>query len=302
MPLERFVQGMKYWCLLEVVYPPTVAVVKSSIAFYLIRIANKPIHIYTIYVSMAIFLAYTAAFFFFLLLQCRPITFFWTRLQGETNGHCAKAEVIAGLAYGHGAVSVMTDLTLGIIPAFIVVDLQINTRTKVAVAMTLALGSIASVCTITRLAYIQTLLTDNDYLYSISTIITLSIVESAVAITASCLATLKPLVRSFLDWTEKSIGGSGTLHTRIIDNMSRKRTRVDDTELNLRPDLKIVGFTTTVISSNGRDSSPSGHGSLDQTLDAKTYALYTPHGSPMSGRLGSESGLMQAAEPAYHIK
>ncbi|ESZ92746.1 hypothetical protein SBOR_6858 [Sclerotinia borealis F-4128] len=278
MALEHFIKGLKYWCFSEIIYPPTIAVIKSSIALYLIRIAVNPYHIYTIYISMSLFLIYSAAFFVLLLLQCTPITFYWWRFTGATDGHCLVPTTIAAVAYGHAALSVLTDLTLGIIPAFIVADLQITTRTKTAVAMTLALGSI--------------------------NVITLSIVEAAVGLTASCLATLKPLVRSFLDWSENSIGSSGALHTRMIDGISgRKRTRIDDTELHLRPDLKIVGFTTTIISSNGRESPPPRHSSLNQTVGDKNEPWYSPHGCPKSHeRLGSRSGIIEAAEPAYDME
>ncbi|KAG4027442.1 hypothetical protein MFRU_030g00780 [Monilinia fructicola] len=303
MKLDRFIQGLKYWCFAEIIYPPTIAVIKTSIALYLIRIAVKPVHIYTIYISMSLFLVYSAAFFLCLILQCRPISFYWRRFEGATDGHCIQANAVAALAYGHAALSVLTDITLGIIPAFVVADLQITTRTKTAVAITLALGSIASVCTLTRISYIKDLLDTHDYLYSISNVITLTIVEAAVALTASCLATLKPLVRSFLDWSEKSMHSTGALHTRMMDGIGLGRTKLDDTELHLRPDLKIIGFTTTVISSNGRESPSIRHTSLSQPVEDKGEAWYTPHGSPNSHvRLESGNGLTEAAEPAYHIR
>lgn len=90
---------------------------------------------------MSLFLVYSAAFFLCLILQCRPISFYWRRFEGATDGHCIQANAVAALAYGHAALSVLTDITLGIIPAFVVADLQITTRTKTAVAITLALGS-----------------------------------------------------------------------------------------------------------------------------------------------------------------
>ncbi|ATZ50483.1 hypothetical protein BCIN_05g08310 [Botrytis cinerea B05.10] len=303
MTMEQYLRGLKWWCYSEIIYPPTIAIIKISIALYLVRIAVKPVHIYAIYISMAIFLLYTAAFFAFLLLQCRPISFYWRRFGGAIDGHCLHPSTIAGMAYGHGVVNVMADLTLGIIPAFIVADLQITTRTKVAVAMTLALGSIASICTLTRIAYINDLLHTDDYLYSIADVIILSIVEAAVGLIASCLATLKPLIRSFLDWSEKSIGSSGGLHTRMVGGMNRRRTRMYDTELNLRPDLAIVGFTTTVISSNGRESPPL-HSSISQTMDVKGDLWLSPssHESQKSHRRLESGNGDEAAVPACQIK
>lgn len=139
--------------------------------------------------------------------------------------------------------------------------------------------------------------------HPISDVIILSIVEAAVGLIASCLATLKPLIRSFLDWSEKSIGSSGGLHTRMMDGMNRRRTKMYDTELNLRPDLAIVGFTTTVISSNGRESPPL-HPSISQTMDVKSDVWLSPssHGSQKTHRRLESGNGDQAAVPACQIK
>ncbi|KAM3086189.1 hypothetical protein ACMFMF_000144 [Clarireedia jacksonii] len=269
-----------------------------SIASYLIRIAIKPMHIWFIYLSMGLFLAYSVGFFVVLLMQCRPIVHFWRQVLGDTDGICWETSIIAGVAYGHGGTSVLTDLTLGIIPAFIVADLQITKRTKIAVAFTLALGSIASIATITRIPFLRDLANTSDYLYSVTNVIILSVVEMAVGIIACCLATLKPLLRSFLDWSDTSLGGStGHRGSRMIDGLStRRRTRrADDTELQLRPDLRIVGFTT-IISSNGREWPPPEHSSLKRNIDIKSETWYA-HGDDMSGKAA-----LIDPEPAYYIR
>ncbi|QSZ36343.1 hypothetical protein DSL72_006219 [Monilinia vaccinii-corymbosi] len=304
LSVEHYVVGVKYWCLAQISYPPTVFIIKSSIALYLVRIAIKPIHVYTIYISMVLFFVYNVVFFVFLIAQCRPVSFFWRQFEGATDGHCIPGKTIAAIAYGHAALSILTDIILGIIPALVVSDLQISTRTKAAVAMTLALGSIsASICTLTRMTYIADLLTGYDYLYAISNVIILTIVESAVGITACCLATLKPLIRSFLDWSERSMNSTGAFHTRVKDRMGTGRTKVDDAELQLRPDLKIIGVTTTIITSIGRDSPPgfrhSGFGPIPEDGNEPSYS---PYGSVNSRqRVGSCGGVIQA-EPACHIK
>ncbi|PQE20455.1 hypothetical protein CJF30_00001766 [Rutstroemia sp. NJR-2017a BBW] len=293
----EYSQGIMYWCFAEILYVPTVALIKVSIALYLIRIAVKPIHIWTICLSMALFLTYSVSFFVILLMQCRPISFYWRQALGETDGVCWDPNIVAGVAYGHGGTSVLTDLTLGIIPAFIVADLQITKRTKIAVAFTLALGSVASISTITRIPFLKDLTNTTDYLYEIKSVIILSVVEMAVGIIACCLATLKPLLRSFLDWSDSSLGSTGHLGSRMMDGLStRRRTRrADDTELQLRPDLKIVGFTT-IISSNGRESPPPGHSSLNRSVDIKTETWYAP-GDDTSGKVA-----LIEAEPAYYVR
>lgn len=89
----------------------------------------------------------------------------------------------------------------------------------------------------------------------------------------------------------------------MVGGMNRRRTRMYDTELNLRPDLAIVGFTTTVISSNGRESPPL-HSSISQTMDVKGDLWLSPSSQESQKshrRLESGNG-DEAAVPAYHIK
>jgi len=52
------------------------------------------------------------------------------------------ATVVADMTYGHGAVSTWSDWTLGILPIFLVWNLNMNPRTKVSVALILGLGAL----------------------------------------------------------------------------------------------------------------------------------------------------------------
>lgn len=89
----------------------------------------------------------------------------------------------------------------------------------------------------------------------------------------------------------------------MVGGMNRRRTRMYDTELNLRPDLAIVGFTTTVISSNGRESPPL-HSSISQTMDVKGDLWLSPssHESQKSHRRLESGNGDEAAVPACQIK
>jgi hypothetical protein len=57
-------------------------------------------------------------------------------------GTCISATVIVDSTYTHGVLSALADWTLGTMPIFLVWNLQMNTRTKVSVALILALGAV----------------------------------------------------------------------------------------------------------------------------------------------------------------
>jgi hypothetical protein len=75
-----------------------------------------------------------------LAFQCIPASNFWTRFIGEP-GKCIPGRIIADLSYCHAAIITASDWTLGILPIFLVWNLKINFRTKLSVALILAVGS-----------------------------------------------------------------------------------------------------------------------------------------------------------------
>lgn len=53
------------------------------------------------------------------------------------------SKVIADSTYAHSAISALADWTLGTLPIFLVWDLAMSPRTKVSVALILALGAMS---------------------------------------------------------------------------------------------------------------------------------------------------------------
>lgn len=56
--------------------------------------------------------------------------------------HCFSNENIIAMSYGHAAMMVVVDLTLGIIPCFIAGATTLPLRLKIIVAVLLAFGSL----------------------------------------------------------------------------------------------------------------------------------------------------------------
>jgi hypothetical protein len=59
------------------------------------------------------------------------------------------------MSYVYSATAALCDFTLGILPVFLVWNLQMNVRTKAALAGILALGGIASAAVIVRIPYLS---------------------------------------------------------------------------------------------------------------------------------------------------
>jgi hypothetical protein len=112
---------------------------KLSIGVFLLRIAVARTHKIIIWSVIIVTEAYSVFFFFLFILQCRPSPYFWTQHTGG-KGTCINPKVIVDAFYAYSAISCVGDWTLGILPAFMVWNLQMNFRTKLSVAAILAVG------------------------------------------------------------------------------------------------------------------------------------------------------------------
>jgi hypothetical protein len=103
-----------------------------------------------------------------------------------------------GITYALAAVNAAADWAFGILPLFIVWDLEMKLKTKLLVAGILAFAAIGSTGTVVRMGYIHTLMDGNDFLYATVDIAIWSTVEPGIGIVAGSIACLRPLFRVWL--------------------------------------------------------------------------------------------------------
>ncbi|KAH6645813.1 hypothetical protein BKA67DRAFT_86689 [Truncatella angustata] len=207
--------AMKCWFFCYLFYACCMIASKMSIGCFLLRITVKKVHIWTIYTAMLFSVLAGIAFFLVTLLQCSPVNFFWERVGtfygNPHNGTCVSVEVIIGLAALYSSFSVISDFTFAILPGFLLWDLQIDRRIKFTIIPILAMGCVASSAVVARFPYLHQF-RNFDFLYATVDIAIWSAVEQGLAITAGCLATLRPLLKEIsysLGWTKPSTGSGG---------------------------------------------------------------------------------------------
>ncbi|KAL4778091.1 hypothetical protein BJX76DRAFT_344165 [Aspergillus varians] len=196
------VTAMKYWWLCEIAYCFASIACKISVCIFLMRITVKQLHIWILYTAMVLTVIAGLIFMFIMLLQCKPIEYFWTRtaLDPTTKGHCVSIESVVTMTYVYSALAALCDFTVGILPIFIVHKLHMRKKTKVAVVGILGMACIASSAVIVRIPYVKTF-RDPDFLYATVEIAIWSNIEAGLGITAGSLATLRPLLRHWLGST-----------------------------------------------------------------------------------------------------
>ncbi|PYH49734.1 putative integral membrane protein [Aspergillus saccharolyticus JOP 1030-1] len=269
------VTAMKYWWFCEIAYCFSAMGCKISVCIFLLRITVRRLHIWILRIVMVLTVVAALVFMFLMLLQCRPVSYFWTRkaFDDSIHGECINMEIIIAMTYVYSAFAALCDFTVGILPIFIVKNLHMRKQTKMAVVGILGMACIASSATIIRIPWVHTF-SDPDFLYATVEIALWSNIETGLGITAGSLATLRPLVRHWLgshsdpnyygrspfggpSGSRRMGGGASHNHARSHDRPVPLGS-LDDTAVQgrLRPD-KLAVTVTTIHSQRGPMNSSS---------------------------------------------
>ena len=132
-------EGSKYYYLMELFYIITAAFLRTSVAFLLLRIASTKSQRVVIWIIMVLMIIYSLCFLFIVIFQCDPVQFFWNWIPGDP-GSCNNHQVLANTGYAHMALSFVADWTLGLIPIWLLWNVQISWERKIGISILLGLG------------------------------------------------------------------------------------------------------------------------------------------------------------------
>ncbi|CAG8289227.1 unnamed protein product [Penicillium salamii] len=261
--------AMKYWWLCEIAYCFSSIACKISVCIFLMRITIRRLHIWSLYIVMALTVLAGLVFMFLMLLQCHPLEYFWMRAADPNGGWCIDIGIIISMTYVYSAFAALCDFTVGILPIFLVHKLHMKRQTKIAVMGILSMACIASSAVIVRIPFVSTF-ADTDFLYATIQIAIWSNIEAGLGITAGSLATLRPLLRVIIgsrtdpDYSSGFPGGRSRSASRQLAGHEHAFPlgSIDDTpQSRLRPDKLAVTVTTIKSQRDGdtyaESSSPS---------------------------------------------
>lgn len=138
--LTRIVAS-QYWWLSQIFYIWASALAKIAIALALLRITLERAHRMILWGSVGVTIIASLMFWLVLLLDCHPISYFWEYADPSKSGTCMSEKTLVDIAYLYSCFTIVCDLTLGTLPIFLIWKLQMNYRTKAAVAGILGLGA-----------------------------------------------------------------------------------------------------------------------------------------------------------------
>ncbi|KAL5592999.1 hypothetical protein FOBRF1_012101 [Fusarium oxysporum] len=157
------------------------------------------------------------------MFQCNPVKK-QRDLRTET-GTCISPGEIVSAAYALSAMTIISDWLYGLLPVPMLWGVKMTIQAKMTVIVILGLGIF--IATIVRLFYIHELFNGADILYEGTDSMLWSIIEPGVAIVASSLATIRPLLRFFRikGFTSENSYGTGFSSSRHTAGRSKARGR-----------------------------------------------------------------------------
>ncbi|KAI2623127.1 hypothetical protein GGR54DRAFT_37667 [Hypoxylon sp. NC1633] len=300
--LDQFheIQALMYQALATATYVLNMWLIKLSIGIFLLRLATLKRYKYTLYVSLVIVTIWSLVLFFWNIFQCNPVAAQWdyTILQKDPTSHCVSADEVVNAAYALSVMNIFSDWLYALLPIPMLWKVKMTTQTKMTVVAVLGMGVFASVATLVRLKFLADLTDMADILHAGTDAMVWTLIEPGVAIVASSLVTIRPLLRL---WKIRGFGSTGqsrptgqyNSHPVSRTAKSNKMPAFGSNDVTL-VDME-AGHTRTTISSSG--SIKGSKANLQRSLSDATGMAGKGHRSRTSDDIPILGGKPQRSRP-----
>ncbi|KXH55048.1 integral membrane family protein [Colletotrichum salicis] len=198
---RREVSALMYQALATATYVLDMLFIKLSIGFFLLRLSNSKLYNWIIY--------------------CSPVEAQWD--YAIPNSKCVSPDAVVAAAYAISVMTILSDWLYALLPIPMIWSVKMTKQAKATVIVILGLGIFASIATLIRLKFLADLSDLNDILFMGTDAMVWTLVEPGVAIVASSLVTIRPLLRAWrlsgFTSTDRTPGMSGHISGHISGGM-----------------------------------------------------------------------------------
>lgn len=205
--LLNTLESIKYEIIWVEVYICASTLIKSSICFTMLRIAAvmKPLRS-AVYGLLALILSSWLVVFVGVLSYCKPVQAAWLPLMvASGEGTCHEVSFFNAMGWVFTASSLAVDLSLTLLPIFMLRNSQMMAQSKVQVFALLSFGSAASLFTIARIPFVVLFESQENIPFWIGFVTMFSNVETGFG----CIAASLPALRRFMSTRTAKTNASG---------------------------------------------------------------------------------------------
>lgn len=147
---------LTYVQLSEVFYILTTTSLKISLGFFFLRVLTKRWQIALFHILLGVSTGYGLFYVISTIFRCGDPKHIADTYLGTRK--CLSTTFILTTGYLYGAINVIADWTFVLIPISVLIDSDLDRRSKISVSIVMALGAVGSVSSILRMVFLKGLL------------------------------------------------------------------------------------------------------------------------------------------------
>ncbi|KAH7150284.1 hypothetical protein B0J13DRAFT_286399 [Dactylonectria estremocensis] len=229
-----------YFYVMAVLYFLHVTLLKLALLFFYLRIFPATPIRRTLWGTVIFNCLFGAAFVLTAIFQCKPISYFWTKWDGEHEGQCMD---INAIAWSNSAISIALDIWMLAIPLSQLKALNLSWRKKLGVGIMFCVGAFVTVVSVLRLRSLITFGSHSQNpTWEYVEVSMWSTIEINIGIICTCMPTIRLiLVRVFpklMGTTQRYYANYGSkqtdahsknrpVATSVTSNADRSKQRLD---------------------------------------------------------------------------
>jgi hypothetical protein len=126
-----------YLYVFTTIYFTNLAIVKLAFLFFYLRVFPRPLIRRLLWSTIIFVMAWGIIFLFVSVFQCRPLSYYWHRWDGEHEGSCVNPSAVA---WANAVISITLDVWMIGIPLSQLRGLNLDWKKKVGVGAMFSLG------------------------------------------------------------------------------------------------------------------------------------------------------------------
>ncbi|KAI4717643.1 hypothetical protein E4T48_06151 [Aureobasidium sp. EXF-10727] len=202
LPLANIEHVLFYYYLGEIFYFASITATKISILAFFLRVFPKKSVRQTVYVIMAICVAYGLSFILATTFQCNPVPYSWKQIDDNYAGSCNNINIQGWMS---AIFNIVIDIVILVLPLKELYALNTSLKKKLMVMIMFSLGIFVTFVSVVRLRSLIVFANTQNVTWDYNDAAWWSTVEIHVGIICACLPSVRAL---FVSLGASSLGTS----------------------------------------------------------------------------------------------
>ncbi|KAJ9138178.1 CFEM domain-containing protein [Pleurostoma richardsiae] len=185
---EKITNFGRFFYIMAVLYFLLVMLLKMSLLFFYLRIFPDRLIRRLLWGTVIVNSVVGVLFAVMAIFQCHPISYVWTKWDGEHHGTCLN---INGISWANAIISICLDIWMLAIPLWQLRSLNLNWKKKVGVGIMFATGAFVTVVSILRLQSLVSFANSENATQDNYNVSSWSTIEINVGVICACMPTLR---------------------------------------------------------------------------------------------------------------